>query len=402
MSAGARRGAARIARAALLILASLTGACAGAGPSFISYAHGPDAVAGARREGRLHVRWSRRMAPELEGPFLPIERAVAAFDPMGDRIYVGSSVGDLWAFDGRGAEIWMYHAGGGIGSQPLLDADRDELYVASDDGLLHALVASTGAVRWTAEVGGAVGRPPVAAADALYLVTDSDLVVAYDRINGEALWRYRREAPEGFYIAEHAGITLLGTRLITGFTDGAVLCLDARDGAVLWTRDTLADVPDTGAELRFTDVDSTPLVIGEHVYVASFAAGLYELELANGSVNWIHPELTGVTGIQAAAGRLLILSSGDLGVVAFDPVEREIRWEREVERGAPTPPLVVGDIVVVGESEGGLVAYSLADGRELTRVEDEHGFAATPSAAMGLGAAVSNSGKVFVFELTES
>lgn len=388
-------------RAALLALALATG-CAGGIPPIISYEHPHDARAGVRREGRLHLRWSRRMAPELEGPFLPIERSVAAFDPMHDRIYVGSSVGDLWAFDGRGAEIWMYHAGGGIGSQPLLDAERNELYVASDDGLLHALTPSTGEVRWTAEVGGAVGRTPVATDDALYVITDSDLVVAYDRRNGEALWRYRREAPEGFYIAEHAGLTRVGTRLLTGFTDGAVMCLDARDGAALWTRDTLADVADTGAELRFTDVDTTPVVVGERVYVASFAAGLYQLQLSNGSVEWLEDELTGITGIAATATGLLVLSSGDLGVVAFDPVEREIRWEREIERGAPTPPLVVGDVVIVGESEGGLVAFSLADGRELSRIEDEHGFAAMPAASMGIGAAVSNAGKVFVFELSES
>lgn len=385
-----------------LLLALGASGCGGTFPAVISYTEGHDDMAGVRREGRLRVRWSRRMAPELEGPFLPIERAVAAFDPIADRIYVGSSVGDLWAFDGRGAEIWMYHVGGGIGSQPLLDHDRDELYVASDDGLLHALTASNGVLRWTAEVGGAVGRPAIATPDALYLITDSDLIVAYDRADGEALWRYRREAPEGFYIAEHAGIALVGDRLITGFTDGAVLCLDARDGAVLWTRDTLADVPDTGAELRFTDVDTTPLVVGEHVYVASFAAGLYQLQLANGSVDWIRPEITGVTGIVAAPGGLLVISSGDLGVLAYDPVEGRIVWESEVQRGAPTPPLVVGDIVIVGESEGGLVAYSLADGRELTRIEDEHGFAATPSAASGIGAAVSNAGKIFVFELTES
>ena len=59
----------------MLALAALTG-CAGGIPAFVAYDEGLDDVAGIRREGRLRVRWSRRMAPELEGPFLPIERAV--------------------------------------------------------------------------------------------------------------------------------------------------------------------------------------------------------------------------------------------------------------------------------------------------------------------------------------
>jgi outer membrane protein assembly factor BamB len=393
-----RRPSARSLSASFVLLVT---ACGGVLPSVVDYDDRYGEPRGAARAGRLQLRWVRHLTPDLEGPFMPIERAVAALDPLADRVYVGSSTGDLWALDGRGAQVWMYHASSGIGSQPLLDPSRDELFVAIDDGRLHALTASTGALRWTTEIGGAVGRTPVATDDAIYLVTDADVVIAFDRATGEALWRYRREAPEGFYITEHAGILLREQRLITGFTDGVVLCLDARDGSVLWTRDTIAELPATDDDdgLRFTDVDTTPVLAADGLYIASFAGGLYRLDPANGTVLWHRDELTGVTGIVEAPGDLLILSSGDLGVVAIDARSGEQRWVAPIERGAPTPGVVTGDVVVLGESEGGLVALSTADGRELDRIEDAHGFAAAPAIASGRGAALSNTGRLFVFDI---
>lgn len=390
----ARRGVA--AAAGLALGAASLGACT---PISIpgTYERFIDAPAGQTRSGRLPIRWTKRIAPEDEGPYLPIERAVPALDPRGDRIYVGSSAGSLWALGGAGTEIWMYAAGGAIGSQPFLDPDRDELYVASDDGRLHALEASTGAVRWHAEIGGAVGRAPVASDDAVYVITDADEVAAFDRSTGEALWRYRRDAPEGFYVTEHAGLTLTDRQLITGFTDGMVVALDPRDGSVLWERDTTADLRTTTDTIRFTDVDTTPLVVGETVYVASFAGGLYALERSSGSVRWLREELTGITGLAAAPGDMLIASSGDLGVMALRRNDGEVLWTNEVARGAPTVPTVVGDVVVVGESEGGLVSLSLGRGGEIGRIEAGHGFAAPAEVAEGLGAVVSNAGTLFVF-----
>lgn len=388
----------RVALASAMVVLT---SCAGVLPSVVDYHDRFGESRGAARAGRLQMRWARHLTPEFEGPFMPIERAVAALDPSADRIYVGSSAGDLWSFDGRGAAIWMYHTASGIGSQPLLDVARDELFVAIDDGRLHALTASTGALLWTTEIGGAVGRTPVATDDAIYVITDADVLAAFDRSTGEALWRFRREAPEGFYITEHAGLLLLGQRIITGFTDGAVLCLDARDGSVLWTRDTIAELPATDDDdgLRFTDVDTTPLVAADGLYIASFAGGLYRLDPRNGTVLWHRGEFTGVTGIVEAPGGLLILSSGDLGVVGIDARSGDAQWTAPIERGAPTPAVVVGDVVIVGESEGGLVALSAADGHELDRIEDAHGFAAQAAVAMGRGAALSNTGRLFVFDV---
>jgi outer membrane protein assembly factor BamB len=60
-------------------------------------------------------------------------------------------------------------------------------------------------------------------------------------------------------------------------------------------------------------------------------------------------------------------------------------------------PRVVGDVVLVGHSEGGMVTLSLAQGREINRLEAGHGFGAAVEVAEGLGGVLSNAGTLFVF-----
>lgn len=384
--------------AAGLLCGTVAVGCGGALPEIALYAERLDRGPSVDPVGRLAVRWSRRLAPDLEGPYLPIERAVPALDAVHDRVYVGSSTGQVWAFTGAGARVWMYQAAGGVGAQPTLSVDRETLYVGSDDGYLHALRAVDGALVWRTEMRGALGDAPLVTDDVVYIATESDVIEAFDRERGEALWRYERQAPEGFYVTEHAGLTLADRRLLAGFTDGAVVALDPSDGRVLWVRDTTADLaPNASDELRFTDVDTTPLAVGDVVYAASFAGGLYALEASSGSVRWLRSEWTGVTGIAEAPGGQLVLSSGDLGVMAVRARDGERLWATRVRRGSPTAVRVEGDLVLYGESEGGLVGLTLGRGREVGRIEDGHGFAGQVTLDHGLGAAISNTGALFVF-----
>ncbi len=386
----------RAAVAAAVLLATGCGQISGTGFGWLG-GRGEDRDPSTRS---VHLRWRHRLANVSEEAFVPVERAQAALDPANDRIYVGSSAGELHAMTATGGQIYSYEAGGGIAAEPAIDPARDELYLATEDGVVHRLTASTGAVVWRESVGGAVSQTPVLTDDAIYLVTDNDIVTALARDDGEALWRYRREAPEGFYVSEHAGLTIVDGHLLTAFTAGVVVSLDPVDGAMRWERDTSLELePGPDGPPRFADVDTTPLVMDGVVYVASFAGGLYALELASGSVLWRDEELTGVTGITRATGRLLLLSSGDLGMVCLDREDREILWRRQLPQGAPGRAVVAGDLVLFGESQGGFVTLDLGSGRELGRFESQHGFSAAPSVADGRGFILGNGGTLFAFAL---
>jgi outer membrane protein assembly factor BamB len=398
------RAAAAGARAAAL--AGAAAACAsGCGGPLLQNDHADTRWIDGRpraevADGPMRVRWSQRITPETGGSYQPVERAEAALDPARDRVYVGSSAGFLYALTSRGRRVWRYDARGGIESRPALDAAADALFAATAEGKCVALRASDGAQRWEVDVPGPVTTAPVLSADAVYVATANDFVVALRRSDGEELWRYRRDVPEGFALTGHAGLVLAAGMVLTGFSDGFVVALDLGSGQPAWERDTAIDLdPEVEATGRFLDVDTTPVVVGDSVWVASFSAGLYELALGSGSVLWRDAEQTGIVGLAAAGPSALVLSSAEAGIVRFDLETREATWRRRVRRGAAGPAVVAGGVVLVGENLGGFLALRLSDGREVGRLESGYGFTAAASVAGALGFVVSNGGGLYAFAL---
>lgn len=379
---------------AILTLCLAAASCAGAGKATeLAWVDGTD---GRAAGPAIRMLWSFNLDPALRGASVPVEQAAPAIDPATGRVYVGSTRRALLAFDANGRELFRYQAPASIEAEPTVDGKRGELYVATVTGELLALDADSGELRWQAKVSGPVSKPGLLRDDALYVVTDEDVVLALARKDGEILWRYRRDPREGFGITGHAGLSTAGNRIFTGFGDGVVVALDAGDGRVLWETDTAVDLDDVDATRRFVDVDTTPAVVGDRIYVASFSGGVYGLEIETGTVAHHDRTLQGVTAITPSQDALVI-SSADEGIICLDLPRLTPRWKREVYRGAPGPGHIEGDKVFVPESLGALLAISLADGSELGRIETGHGITAGATMRDGLGAMLSNGGMLYAF-----
>jgi outer membrane protein assembly factor BamB len=346
------------------------------------------------------VRWTKPIAAEFGGPYLPVERAAVALDQRHDRLFIGSSDRSMWAFETQaGRVLWKRDFGDGIDAEPALDAVRDELYVTTAGGQVYALGASDGETRFNVELGASVSKPGVLSEDALYVVTDGDGVFALSRKDGSTLWRYQRDSRAGLKVTGHAGLLAAENRLITGFNDGIVVALAKSDGQVLWIVDTTLDLEDSAqADLGFVDVDTTPVQVGDTVYVASFLAGLYGLSVQDGSPVFRRADLTGITGL-AADERTLSVISAERGINCFDLPGMLPRWVRKANiRGAANSIRLQDRTLFVTESQGALLALSIADGTELGRLQTSHGFSTNASVAQGSGAILGNSGVVYAFD----
>ena len=347
-------------------------------------------------EGGFSVRWSRQLTDRWEARFLPVQLSGAAFDLKRERVYIGTTEGNMFSFDTEGRRRFFYDAGAQIESHAAVAPKSGELYFASVDGAVHALLPD-GTLKWKTKLIGSIRTRPIVTHDALYFVGEHDVVTALAREDGRILWTYDKEPVEEITIAGHAGLLLEDGRLYAAFTDGAVAAMSPADGRLFWEVETALDVERRPGNVpQFLDVDTTPVLLRGSLYVASFTAGLYALNPVNGSVEWRDAAFQGVTGL-AAAGRMLVISSARRGISLMDLRTREVQWEKAPERGAPTPPIVTETgTVIYGETQGSLLALSLSDGREIARAEGGAGFSATPSVHGSFGGAISNGGR-FLF-----
>jgi outer membrane protein assembly factor BamB len=189
---------------------------------------------------------------------------------------------------------------------------------------------------------------------------DDEIVAAYRLATGEPVWRHRDAAR--FYESNgrpgpRGTPTLHGGRVYTLGATGILNALDARTGAVLWSRNA---VKDTGATIPGWGITSSPLIVGDTVVVAT-SGRLASYELATGKLRWMQqtggggyssPHLVTLDGV----GQIVLVSGG--GAVAVSPADGKVLWKNPLWQdavGIVQPATVDGDVVfAAGDAMGGI------------------------------------------------
>ena len=190
---------------------------------------------------------------------------------------------------------------------------------------------------------------------------EHEVVSCYKLATGLPVWRHRDSArfysPEGG-AGPRATPALHNGRVYTMGGTGIVNALDARTGAVIWTRNAQAD---TGAPLPGWGFAGSPLVVEDLVVVAT-SGRLAAYDIATGNPRWIRP--TGGGGYSsphlatiAGVTQVLLLSGGG-GVTSVAPADGAILWQHGWQEGTAIvqPALTdTGDVfTTAGDMMGGV------------------------------------------------
>jgi len=320
--------------------------------------------------GVLQMVW--RTTLHEHGLFEPAPEECATGVLAGGHLVVGSRAGNVaGVVPDTGHIDWVTGVSGGGDSTAKFDAARGQVYVGADDGSLYAIEPGSGKIRWTYHGKGEFERAPEVGPDLVYAASASDHLVALDPATGKWRWQYEREMPEGFTIHGYAGPRLHGNQVLAGFADGYFVALSAGSGEVLWAR-SLA----TASE-QFVDVDTTPALLGDLAYVASYSGGLCAVDVRDGAIKWRLP-VEGVGDVSVADGRLFFAAPRH-GVHSAD-LDGHVLWRQGLtEAGDLTRPMVVGRYLIFSGSRAGLFVVDRASGSLLEIFNPGHGVCAAPT-----------------------
>jgi outer membrane protein assembly factor BamB len=194
---------------------------------------------------------------------------------VGDKLYaMGHSGGNdtVFCLDAQtGKEAWKYsypcklvdnlHEGG-PGATPTVDEDR--VYTISKEGHLFCLNAASGDVKWKAEFQPLleVKMPEWGFSGSVVvlgdtLIVDSGRLVAFNKLNGDVLWKTDRYRP-GYgtpTLFQHDG-----EDLIAWLNNDALVIVRAKDGV---------EIDKSPWETQFVTTACTPIVHGNAIFIST-------------------------------------------------------------------------------------------------------------------------------------
>lgn len=302
----------------------------------------------ASDDGNLHavsrdsglVEWTVMVAePPLTGPF--------AAD---GRLYLSDSTGTFHAYgieDGRA--IWT---SGTRYAQPSRAVEVDgTLYFGTDDGLVVALDAATGAERWRLQPPGATHVDAPAFADGrLFAGTDGGGFVAIDTVARHVAWTGNTDGEDTGSATVADGIAYIGAGAQTNAT-GTLHAFDAATGRPLWT----AADPDFGL----------PTIEAGIAYTTSLSGRLDAIDTATGATRW-SVDLEGDPRSPMVVGGVVFLPTGAARrIEAIEASTGNELWRYDIDANADCCVTVAKGMVFVGTQSGSVYAIA-GDGATIT------------------------------------
>ena len=332
------------------------------------------------------IAWRRPFVEPTALEWHPIEAGGVAADPALGLAIFGTRDGWLHAVRKDRSLAWEYKASAGFAGPPTVAGDT--VYVGARDGRLYAFALDGGKLRWSYDTNEELGTRPVLANGLVYVASLQDTVFAVDASTGAFKWHHRREARSGFSIRGAADVQVGDGRVFGGYSDGAVLALDATTGRVLWER----IVAPPGEQI---DVDGLALADGK-LYAAAYSGVVAALDPKNGTTLWT-TRLPGAHVVSAAKGLVFVVSPD--AVTALGSSDGVRVWEARMDAAAAGAPVVVGRWLAVPAGLAGLRWIEIASGKTYRILDAGEGVSGPPAVAGGRVYVLSNGGALLALDL---
>jgi len=323
------------------------------------------------------LAWRAELGENAAGSGQLLARPVIA----DGKIFAMDAFGSISAFDvGTGVLQWRK-------THEDLELD-DSVFgggLAVDDGTLFATLTTGDVIGLKAENGDEIWRqtltlplraaPTVSDGIVLTLTADNQ-VYALDRETGQPAWRHA-----GFF--EASGVlggpspAVDGGIAVVPYSSAEVFALRLDNGRPLWS-DTLERPRRTQALAEINDIDGTPVIDGDRVFIGGRGGQVAAIDMGRGIRAW-DADLTSVD-TPWIAGDVLYLLTENNEIVCLLHRDGRIRWVTQLSQNVDPEdgsslsltwrgPVLAGEQLLVTNSRGDLVMISPYDGSQLNRLE---------------------------------
>ncbi len=278
---------------------------------------------------------------------------------LGNHIYAASIKGRVEKIvASTGKRVWRAKlskqkitAGVGVGSGLVL--------VGTDDGIVHALNQDDGSTAWEVQLDSEILASPVVDKNVIVARSGDGKVYGLNTFDGEILWTISRQLPRLTLRGDSRPVITQGV-VFAGFSDGNMAAVQASNGRALWDF-PISFARGTNEIDRLSDVDTDPLLVGEHLYITSYQEVTHALNIKQQKIDW-SAEISSFNSMAYDAANLYI--SDRYGVIhQLNRKTGEKTWSQSQLKNFTTgAPASVGPNVLVSDGDGGLYVIRKSDG----------------------------------------
>lgn len=340
-----------------------------------------------KREYEVKTAWVRQTTEKDNLGFRKINRMTPVL--AGDLVIQGNGLDGLVAYEKESGQLkWRLPIQNGI--EPSATIIRDRLFVGASDGNFYSISASTGEIQWFFATKAENLSAPLLEEGVVYFLAGNNVFYALDAATGRQIWLYSRQDTSQFSIRGGSQAAFKNGTLYVGFSDGSLVALNAQTGAVVWELQL-------NRNKRFRDIDATPVIDGNQLYIAGYDDKLYCVSIDKGEVLW-RIDGGGYSAVTMAGDKIFYpTTNGE--VWALKKSNGDKVWNYKLKDGIASQVKTYKGTLVFGESQGSLRFLDPNTGSDLGSIEPGRGILSSPQVDEKAGRVYFISGEANLFAI---
>lgn len=265
-----------------------------------------------------------------------------------------------------GAEVW--HAN--LASRDRRDREAfggglayadGKVFVTSGYRFVAALNAKTGALLWKTAVEAPIHAAPTVSGGRLFVVSTDNELLTVDTATGALGWSYQALV-EPARILEATSAAIFGDTVIAGFASGELIALRTGNGNDIWS-EVLSRASRTNALSEIRDIPGRPVIYKGDVFAVSHSGVFAATDLRTGTARWSLP----ISGISTPLpiGDVVYVVSKPGEVICVSRETGQVYWivdmnkdRKKKQRAAWSGPVLASNRLIIVSSTGELVALN--------------------------------------------
>lgn len=239
---------------------------------------------------------------------------------------------------------WRFKTGGEINSSPVIDGGK--VFIASYDGHLYALDASSGDELWRFKTGGEILSTPAISGGVAYFGSKDGNVYAVNASDGSLKWKFetKREVLTSPVVAQGS--------VFIGSSDSFLYSIKASDGKRNWKR-KLADTE------KYSGIYSSPVYNDGSVYISGKNGIVYSYDAESGGRNWFMLTSSAIYSSPSLSGTTLFVASYERILYAIDTAKGTRLWRKRLQDWPYSSTSIDGTTGYIGLKNGDLLEVGL-------------------------------------------
>ncbi|MBK9294015.1 MAG: PQQ-binding-like beta-propeller repeat protein [Oligoflexia bacterium] len=286
-------------------------------------------------------------------------------------IYQGNGLDGVVAFSQENGRVkWRFDVKNGVESG--FGIDDKALYFGASDGNFYSINKFSGKIIWSFPTRTENLGTPLIHQGVVYFISGNNVLYALDSKTGKQLWIYNRGDASSLSIRGATKPAAYKNHIYAGFSDGYLVALSINDGSLSWERKLSNNI-------KFVDVDASPVVEEDLIWSASYDGSLYCLSRIDGQVQWRYDEGSSVA-VTIDKDNLYFASLNN-NITLLNKKNGNLIWKYnfDEEKGIPTQVVLHKNLALFGQSGGALIALNQKDGKKLAYYIPGQGISATPA-----------------------